>query len=814
MHRKTFILYAVPGALAIIFLLAGIYLMPKINPYFAGAPQISRNEAKQIVDNFIQEHNFDVSDFFVDPYFTYDQGGLDYLMRTNGVEPTIAMAREEELPLSSWRFFYYRNTPRGIQEETYEFRVSPSGKMLGFRHRLPDSVSGANLSTEEAIAIAQDYLKTWPEADLNDFTLDQTITDKKAGRTDYRLLYKRQHRSYGEGAEAFSVGIAGDKVVQVIHHFQDPADFATTSGVAGTLNVLLNTASVVVYIILTILLIAVFLKRYHAGEISVRQGFKAAALLFIFLFLFTVNMWGVFAHGVGIGPVSYLQTKLITLGLQMVTTWTFMAINVMAGWNVGFHATRKLKPRLLSGIDSILQKRWLTRNIGREVPIGFVYGTIIFGGVQVIIFLLIKVFGVVPRLGLDSAAFFSMYIPVIGVFGSVTLSALFGEVVFSLFLVTLLIRKLKSPGAAIAITGFLFAVFSLFFNDTYSLWPAYASLLPMFFIGVLQAFVFWRHGLLAAFTSAGLFAAYSSIGPMLASEHPFFIGNAIVVIAILLAFLGMGLAGLLKGKLVEFAVEDEPEHIRRIKEQTRLQKELEIARRVQLGLLPKEQPALSGFDISGICIPALEVGGDYFDFITLGNGELGIAVGDVSGKGVPAAIYMTLTKGILQSHAESTLSPKQVLSKVNNLMYRTIERSWYVSMFYAVLDSGKRTLRYARAGHNPAIMLNKQRGEPQLLQTAGIGLGLDIGEIFTKTLVEGELKLEAGDTLVFYTDGFTEAMNGNGEEFGEDRFLDLLDGDENGSAEGLLKKTISSVREFAGNAPQHDDMTMVVLKVY
>ena len=111
-------------------------------------------------------------------------------------------------------------------------------------------------------------------------------------------------------------------------------------------------------------------------------------------------------------------------------------------------------------------------------------------------------------------------------------------------------------------------------------------------------------------------------------------------------------------------------------------------------------------------------------------------------------------------------------------------------------------------------MLNKQRGEPQLLQTAGIGLGLDVGEIFTKTLVEGELELEAGDTLVFYTDGFTEAMNDKGEEFGEQRFLDLLDSDENGSSEGLLKKTFTAIRMFACSAPQHDDTTMVVQKVY
>jgi len=221
---------------------------------------------------------------------------------------------------------------------------------------------------------------------------------------------------------------------------------------------------------------------------------------------------------------------------------------------------------------------------------------------------------------------------------------------------------------------------------------------------------------------------------------------------------------------------------------------------------------VQGFDIAGLCVPALEVGGDYFDFGELQDGNLGIAVGDVSGKGIPAAIYMTLTKGILQSHAGEESSPKQVLSKVNNLMYRTIERNWYVSMFYAVLDSRRKLLRFARAGHNPGIVFRSGESQASLLQTAGIGLGLDPGEVFTRTLVEGELQMTQGDTLVLYTDGFTEAMNSRHEEFGEARFLQLLQRHQHSSAAALVHEILGEVRDFAGDHPQHDDMTLVVLK--
>src|SRR5262249_22037916 len=135
----------------------------------------------------------------------------------------------------------------------------------------------------------------------------------------------------------------------------------------------------------------------------------------------------------------------------------------------------------------------------------------------------------------------------------------------------------------------------------------------------------------------------------------------------------VGFIGLSRRERFEFKGSDLPEHVKRISERARMTRELEIARQVQIGLLPRSDPKVPGFDISGLCVPAEEVGGDYYDFIHLSDRKIGIAIGDVSGKGVPAAIYMTLTKGVLQSHAEGNIHPRDVLIKVNSLMYRTIK---------------------------------------------------------------------------------------------------------------------------------------------
>ncbi|MDZ7289999.1 MAG: SpoIIE family protein phosphatase [candidate division KSB1 bacterium] len=797
---------------ALIGVVLGVYLMPQINPFFASRPEVTRSQARAIVDECLERQNFDVSDFYCDAIYIYDHSGLDYLMGAFGVKPIIELGREDRLPLSYWQFDFYRNVPKDQQQELYRVLVSPSGKLVGFMHVLPDSAARDTLSAEAALQLAQHTLQNWPDIQFADFKLEQSTSTKKLKRTDHRLVFVRQHASLGEGAEVVGVQVAGTELAGVIHNFRDPQNFVTASGVVGATSLLINTISVAVFIVLLFASLIAFLRKYHEGEIGVRIGVWLAGIVFFMLTLFVFNIWERMGYATGFGAISQLYTKLIVIAVQIILVYNFTAAMVLSTWTVGEQFARADRPRLLSGVDSVFNRRWLTKNIGRELPVGFAFGLIIFGAVQLLIYAMIHYWGALPRLSYSSGGPFDSYLPLFTIFVTMVITALFDEIVFRLFLITSLRRLLKSPALAIILAGMLYGLYLIFFGNHYGFRPVPFALIPSIALGLIQGFIFWRYGLLASMTSGAVFAALNVIGPLLGSPSPFFLGNGIAGLLLLFGALIVGLIGAWRGEEFEYKPEDEPAHIRRIKERVRLQKELEIARRVQLGLLPKTQPKIAGFDIAGACLPALEVGGDYFDFVDLGNDKLGIAVGDVSGKGVPAAIYMTLTKGILQSHAEENLSPKLVLSKVNHLMYRTIERGWFVSMFYAVLDSHRRLMRFARAGHNPAIVFSSGESEARLLQPAGIGLGLEVGDIFTKTLVEGELQFSPGDTLVFYTDGFTEAMNSDLEEFGDKRFLDLLHRYNDGSAEQLVQRAFAEVQEFAGDHPQHDDMTIVVLK--
>jgi Stage II sporulation protein E (SpoIIE)/Type II CAAX prenyl endopeptidase Rce1-like len=809
MNKKLYQKIVLYGIVAIMSIYIGMYLAPKTTPSLSALPKISGSEAEEVARQYLRSINENPEDYHEYSYFRIDETGSDYVVSKLGFEKYRDIMSNEELPLASWTIEYLLNVPRNNNEKRFVIQVGLSGKLESFQYFIPDSVAGDDIDSLGAINLTKEYIAGWPGKKLDGFELERTNTFKKPKRMDTNLIYSKSFPGLDEGGEKLNIYIAGNKIISVHHYFEEPSE--ANAETVGGWNIIFVTISIITYFFVTILGIVLFLKLYHDGQIGVKNSLIMGGLLYLTLILGIINLWDIFSIGTGMGSISRIYTRWILFGVQLVISYVYMFVNTFSSWAVSDYYLRTEKPSLLSGIDSVLSGKIITKNVGREVPMGFVYGTILFGLIQCINFLLIEFTSARPRV---DNHIISGESPFFGLLLLAMTMVLFDEIVFRKFFTTYLKIKFKSLPVAVLVSGFAYALFNIFFGEYYDFWPGFYTLIPYFVLGAIQAWVFWNYGILAAMSSAFFYISFVNLTYVFNVAHPSYTMQGIIFVGLLAAVLLTGLIGLLKGKTFEYSSSSEPEHIRRIKERARMQQELEIARKVQLGLLPKEKPQLQGFDISGICLPALEVGGDYFDFIDLKDGRLGLAIADVSGKGVPAAIYMTLTKGILQSHAEATLSPKIVLSKVNSLMYRTIEKSWYVSMFYAVLDPKSKQLIFSRAGHNPAIVLNRDKSSPQLLQPAGIGLGLEMGEIFSKTLVEGELQLEPGNTLVFYTDGFTEAMNVSGQEYGEDRFLKFLSENDNGSANDLVNLAIKEIQSFAGEAPQHDDMTMVVLKVY
>ncbi|MBA2354676.1 MAG: SpoIIE family protein phosphatase [Acidobacteria bacterium] len=250
----------------------------------------------------------------------------------------------------------------------------------------------------------------------------------------------------------------------------------------------------------------------------------------------------------------------------------------------------------------------------------------------------------------------------------------------------------------------------------------------------------------------------------------------------------------------------------------RLQQELQIARDIQTSLLPSESLRRGHVTLAAACRPAREIGGDYCDFFPLDADRIGLLVADVSGKGASAALYMAELKGLVLALCTSHRSPRALLTEVNRILSQNMSRTSFITMTYAVLDVRARTLTHARAGHTPMIHLRARDAFPRtrLLAPEGLVLGVRMESVlarFEGLLQEQTISLAPGDLVVLFTDGISEAMNGVRDLYGEDRLCLCVEEHAGLEPDALCDEVFESVQEFADGAEQHDDMTMIVLKV-
>jgi sigma-B regulation protein RsbU (phosphoserine phosphatase) len=243
-------------------------------------------------------------------------------------------------------------------------------------------------------------------------------------------------------------------------------------------------------------------------------------------------------------------------------------------------------------------------------------------------------------------------------------------------------------------------------------------------------------------------------------------------------------------------------------EKQRLEEELGLARQIQMGLLPRSCPRNDRFEFTAFVQPAQQVGGDYYDFLPTDSGSICVAIADASGKGIPAALLVSLVHATLRAEVRNRLSPQMVMSNINQLIVSSTTPEKFATMFYGELSPSGRKLSYCNAGHNYPLVLHEDGGI-EFLEKGGLILGA-----FPDALYEaGEVDLRENDTVFFYSDGLTDSFNANEEEFGEKRLVDLLLENRFLGIEELKQKVVNAAIDFAGGRPQYDDFTVVILRV-
>lgn len=699
--------------------------------------------------------------------------------------------------------------------ESLKMAFDTRGSLLSLKWTLPDTMRLNLLSREQARAVALSFLnrhtpyKTLIEDSARVFrttsrqrgniTLTLGDDDEKAGQetetsdiqinsTEHEFTFKSRLAELDKEIY-LKISVAGNLVSGL------EVDYDLPERDENIILIITKIALVLAFFILIILALIEGFQRFRSYEI----GFKMAIIL-----------GGVIALGTLLEVLSQIRLDAgYEFLFAVILGPLFMGAAFVVMWALCESLGRDLWQDKFVSLD-LLTKGYLQHSaIGKSIIRGTAFGSVAFALMLALVWVFDYLFNLTFNFENRSLlSLFTVGSPVFYQLGHSLVVALNMLVSFIILFLSILKKRLKLRWLYMTVGAL---VFSLYFSD--NIFPIHFALFIYIIVGLIFIITFYRYDVLTAFFALFTFMiSRSGIGLFSA-------GNADLITSGWI--LGGGLMVILIYSITTLFTRDAsfdqnriaPAFTRYINERQRLQRELEIARDVQMGFLPDKMPDFSRLDIAARCLPALEVGGDYYDFIRLKENKYAIAIGDVSGKGTQAAFYMTLTKGFLNALARYFNSAAEVLKAANRLFYENARRNTFISMVYCVFDLNKKQLVLARAGHNPVIMRRIKIGKVEKVIPTGLALGLDKGEQFNRLIRDVTLPVEKGDLFILYTDGLTEAMNKYNKEWGESRLFEIAEQFADQPAEDILNRIFQTVHKFVGKAVQHDDMSVIVIKV-
>jgi sigma-B regulation protein RsbU (phosphoserine phosphatase) len=251
---------------------------------------------------------------------------------------------------------------------------------------------------------------------------------------------------------------------------------------------------------------------------------------------------------------------------------------------------------------------------------------------------------------------------------------------------------------------------------------------------------------------------------------------------------------------------------RQLAEKRQMDHDLEVAQEIQRILLPERCPEIPGYGLAAVNLPARVVSGDYFDFIRIDDSRWGMVVADVSGKGVPASLVMSICRTVLRTRAPGCTSPAELLRRVNQALFPDLRNDMFITLAYVVLDTKSHTVTLAKAGHDAPFLYTKRDGQIRELQSPGMVLGIDSGEVFDMVIQDLVVPLEPGDFILLTTDGVHEALSEDGREFSREPVKEVLKASALAGASAVTDSLVDKLRQFRGHALQSDDITIVSLQ--
>lgn len=776
-------------------------LLPAFTAPLPHGLRITRDEARSIADVEARRLGINLDRAWVStrweqsPVLEKELRGKPDLSDQAWSDPAIAPR------MSYFVVTYYR---RGVEKSpTYgSVAISGTGRVIGARLRARAEEKGTKPQIATLRGRADEWLRTHQLPGVTSFVFDSARPYDYTTRTDHTFRYRVPTRFPLKNVALFvNVYFIGDRFAgwDLAEEYADGRQYYGEMG-GGIAGALLRYAA---QYVLLFALIGIFLKKYHAGEVGVETSALLFGLVILSSLLLSVIAMRPMSEGVQMGNIDAPTTAIAFGAFKLLFNDIPLAVLVFLTWSLGESYARERWGDRLASFDALLRRDPVNATVGRSVFRGLLYSPLVAAAVLIPAWLGVRAGFAAPTMGDGQASVLSLAGPLTLTVVS-AIDALSVPVIAILFFTAYFHRRRLLPlGILLAVVvGVAFM----------SLAPPVAPLTSAMLLGfggiLACVLIFLAEDLMAV--SIALFGANMILGAaplLLVSTGAAWRGIAaglFIPFALLLIY---ALAGLATRRESTFHGIDLAPHVKRIIERERVKAEIDAANRIQAALLPSSPPEIDGAEVASHYCSATEIGGDYFDFLPLPGGRIGLAFGDVSGHGLTSGIVMSMAKAALLVQIGYDTSPKRVMEVLNEIVMKTAPKRILMTFFFGILDCDGRTLRFSSAGHLDPYVYRTGARSLEALSEWGFPLGVKRRDGFR----EATVTFEAGDRLILYSDGLIEAIDDDGVPFGFDRFEKVLLDSCEGDAENIKKSILQSVKKFTNNRPPEDDQTLVVI---
>jgi len=791
----------------------GWLLYPKIHPEWCISFQKDKSEISSVIKKKISDFGYDLNGYEILINYKIDRDLYHYLSKKHSIDSlhiifnyynfviyNITLVPKEYLKNIIFKDNgeVYISTSKGI---IYQLIVSSKGEIIKFEQKLPDDYEMKTLDSNYAYQLCRKFLFE----EYTDYNFKIYDTKSFSSPNKKSMVFYAKGFDSLKNERIIQIEIANNKIIDINlkYGFEFLPDYKLEEKKEDNFNIIATIVTIILVAILLILMI----QRLKRDEINLKFGVILGGILaFLYTFSTAYIIWNQNTSTFGIGMLIFIFLILFIIFFALFFI-LFSGIDSIARyyWQEKFHS-----------FDALKRGYFFVKKVRSSIFNGF-YISGIFILLNTLFDYFIKHYFGIGSINIDSNDFaqsinvISTNLSYLSILSFILVTSITYSFAGPLFLTSLVKMKIKNNLFVILFSSLLYSLtFLPIKGETYDINIHLAgNLLFSFFVIIF----FYKYDVLTLIF--GFF--FQQIVTDIYKFNNLRLENTDIILiicsGILILFVIIYIISLILNKDIDYE-ELSPAIVKRISERERIEKEIEAARHIQQSFLPAKIPTKKEIDIYSVCLPAYEVGGDYYDYFNLGEDKLAIVVGDVSGKGIKAAFYMTLIKGILKTQSQTNLLPSIILAKANKIFYELVEKGNFISVIYGIFDLNNKTFIYANAGHNPLIFRKHRDNNVICDKNEGIALGLVDEDTFNNNIKDKYIKFDQGDLFVFYTDGIIEAMNKDNEEYGEERFIKIINENSNNSSKEIIKNILQDVKKFIGKASQHDDITLLVIKIF